>query len=361
MVEFAIVLPLLALLLIMAVDFGRIFFGYVGLQNVVRIGANFGAIHPDADWGDATDPDRVAYAAQIDGDAAAINCELPDPLSVPTFPTGTEIGDPAVVSMECEFELITPFLAPIMGGSTITLAAEATFPIRYGSFAGPGGGGPPPPPPPPTCRIVPNLDNLTVADARSAWTNAGFTGTFYPASGQDAEIVDEGSQLTNPFANPGDCIEPPATITVDSDPPPATACGVDEARVPQMVGLKIQDAHDLWDARGFTGTLSPAETISNKNNLVANQSTSPAAAVGDCALTTTTATLTPGSPPPPPNCTVPNFIGSQTNGTQSTWRAGGFTTTVSFKQQGQLPYVINEQNKVSNALIPCNSSLQVGP
>ena len=50
----------------------------------------------------------------------------------------------------------------------------------------------------------------------------------------------------------------------------ATACAADEARIPQMVGLKVQDAHDLWGDRGFTGTVSPAETNANKNNLIAS-------------------------------------------------------------------------------------------
>ena len=140
MVEFAIVLPLLALLLMMAVDFGRVFFGWVGVQNAARIGANFGAMHPDANWSNPSDPDRQDYVAQIQSDAAAINCELPDPLDVPSYPDGTDIGDPSVVNLQCDFSLISGFLAPIFGGTTITIGAEATFPVRYGPFTGPTGG-----------------------------------------------------------------------------------------------------------------------------------------------------------------------------------------------------------------------------
>lgn len=361
MVEFALVLPLLAVLLMMAVDFGRVFFGWVGLQNAARIGANFGATHPDSDWTDPADPDRIAYVDQIEADAAGINCDLPDPLDLPAFPDGTDISDPSVVALTCDFSLLSGFLAPVMGGSTVTLGAEATFPIRYGPFVGPAGGGEPPPPPPPTCREVPDLDNLTVADARTAWTAAGFTGTFYPVFGQDTEIVVVDSQLTNPASIPEDCIEPDATITVDSDPPPATPCAGTEARVPQMAGLRLQDAKAAWDLNLFIGAFSPAVTNSNKNNTVASQTINPDIAVGLCAPKSSTASLGLGSPPPPPDCTVPNFIGSQTNGTQSTWEAAGFTTTVTYKQQNSRPYVINDQNKVSNSIILCSSSLQVGP
>ncbi|MGH2463352.1 MAG: TadE/TadG family type IV pilus assembly protein, partial [Candidatus Limnocylindria bacterium] len=38
LVEFAIILPFLMLVLLMAVDFGRVFFGWVGLANASRIG-----------------------------------------------------------------------------------------------------------------------------------------------------------------------------------------------------------------------------------------------------------------------------------------------------------------------------------
>ena len=43
MVEFALVLPLLVLLLVMAIDFGRVFFGWVALQNATRIAADYAA------------------------------------------------------------------------------------------------------------------------------------------------------------------------------------------------------------------------------------------------------------------------------------------------------------------------------
>ena len=41
MVEFALVLPLLVVLLVMAIDFGRVFFQWVGVTNASRIGANY--------------------------------------------------------------------------------------------------------------------------------------------------------------------------------------------------------------------------------------------------------------------------------------------------------------------------------
>ncbi len=48
LVEFALVLPVLMLLLLIGIDFGRVFLGWVTLNNVVRDGANFAALHPTA-------------------------------------------------------------------------------------------------------------------------------------------------------------------------------------------------------------------------------------------------------------------------------------------------------------------------
>jgi len=47
LVEFALVLPLLLVLLLMAVDFGRVYFGWVTLTNASRVGANYAAAPPD--------------------------------------------------------------------------------------------------------------------------------------------------------------------------------------------------------------------------------------------------------------------------------------------------------------------------
>ena len=60
MVEFAIVLPILALLLVMAVDFGRVFFGWVSITNAARIGADYAAQHPDA-WATGNTAQMAKY------------------------------------------------------------------------------------------------------------------------------------------------------------------------------------------------------------------------------------------------------------------------------------------------------------
>ena len=59
-VEFALVVPVLLLLTLTAIDFGRVFLGWVNLQQMTRIAANHAAEHASA-WGtpgDATDEIR---------------------------------------------------------------------------------------------------------------------------------------------------------------------------------------------------------------------------------------------------------------------------------------------------------------
>jgi len=64
-------------------------------------------------------------------------------------------------------------LSEALFGDAVPLRAEAVFPIRSGTFAGPGGGGTPPSP---TCTLslVPDLINRTVAESRAKWVSEGF-------------------------------------------------------------------------------------------------------------------------------------------------------------------------------------------
>ena len=48
LVEFALIVPVLMLMLLLALDFGRVFFGWVGLTNASRIGASYAAAHATA-------------------------------------------------------------------------------------------------------------------------------------------------------------------------------------------------------------------------------------------------------------------------------------------------------------------------
>lgn len=180
LVEFAIVLPVVLLILLVTIDVGRLYYGWVNLQNAARIGANYAALHPTA-WGPI--PDSVvqaAYAQQITEDAAAINCVLPSTLPAPSFSAGgsTSLGE-AQVNLSCRFDVIAPKL---LGIQTLQLGATAFFPIRSGTLPIPTPTAAPVPTPTPVTTptptamcTVPTLLGTSVDGAAAAWTAAGFT------------------------------------------------------------------------------------------------------------------------------------------------------------------------------------------
>src|SRR5215213_8542832 len=145
LVEFALILPVTLLLLAMGLDFGRVFLGWVNLNNTARIAANFAAANAEKMFlNDPTTFDR--YYDQIQKDATAINCTLPAKALFPrpTFPLGTTIGKTASVAISCKFGIITPLISNVLG-SPLTVSASAVFPIRTGAVAGVPAGGLPKP------------------------------------------------------------------------------------------------------------------------------------------------------------------------------------------------------------------------
>lgn len=198
--EFAVVLPVLLLLLLFGIDFGRVFLGWITLNNIAREAANFAGENPTA-WNSAN-PDTAAqaeYARLIGADAQPIDCTVQNPLPTPSFPNGpdgvNEIGQPVRVTISCGFKLITPIMGALVGG-TLPVTASAAFPIRNGAILGipvassvpygtplptpsptptvpPGPTPTPSPTPNPNC-IVPNLLNVKAVDAQTTWSAAGF-------------------------------------------------------------------------------------------------------------------------------------------------------------------------------------------
>lgn len=135
------VLPLLVLLLVMAIDFGRVFFGWVALQNTARIGADFAAQNWKAWPSDPSPPSvqaRANFQTVMTNDLRDANCAYPSPLPDPVFEDldadGIGWGDLAHVSITCDFALITPLAQSILGGP-VTLSASSTFAL-HGTASG---------------------------------------------------------------------------------------------------------------------------------------------------------------------------------------------------------------------------------
>jgi Flp pilus assembly protein TadG len=209
--EFALMLPFFLLTLVIALDFGRVFLGWVQLNNMARIAANYAAQHPDA-WTSGNTSQQAAYQSLVQDDAGAIDCTLPSPLPTPAFPAGDTLGAPARVQLSCSFQLITPLAGGIVG-NPLTVSASAVFPIRTGVVAGvPGASSIPSPTPSPTPAptatatpstspsptptpmcTVPKFIGTNSANAQATWTAAGFTTTviFSPVRPPEYVINDQ--------------------------------------------------------------------------------------------------------------------------------------------------------------------------
>lgn len=199
LVEFAISFPVVMLMLLFGVDFGRVFVGWLALSNAVREAANYAAINPSA-WADANTAAIAEYERLIATEAGGTACQLPGTLPSPSFPNGDGVGEPAIVAITCRFELITPLMSAILGNG-VDVSAAASFPIRSGLLGGSGFGpglpgvstaptvkpgestGPTPTPiptpsalptPTPAPCFVPDLTGVNTSRATKRWTDAGF-------------------------------------------------------------------------------------------------------------------------------------------------------------------------------------------
>jgi Flp pilus assembly pilin Flp len=365
MVEFALILPILALLLVMAIDFGRVFFGWVGLHNATRIAANYAGQNPQG-WDPPGQPGlQVTYRDVVLHELQSLNCgrpsggaytaaDIPQPTFVEkatSFSSANrwEIGDQATVTIECRFDLITPLAGAIVG-SPVTIAAKSDFMVRGGTINGIPVG---PAPPVPSCvdKTVPTLTGLSVDAARGTWTGAGFTGAFSPATGSDSEIVS--AQSTTPASNPGDCM--PATTSVVVTHGPGTTCTGTEIQVPSLLGMTVAQARSTWTA-DFTGSFTPA--TGSDSNIVSAQETTPTSNPGDCREPATSVTVTHAAPPPP-MCTVPQLVGLRVNTGQSTYSGSGFLGTYTATSPPGGNYIITSQSLVFGEEMACESNMIV--
>jgi PKD repeat protein len=283
-VEFALVLPIMLFLSLIAIDFARIYLGYINLQNMARVAANYAANNPNA-WLKNDTPTITKYQNQVLADASATNCRLnPSTPAAPTFTDAdgdgiaTGIGDRASVAFSCQFTVITPVISNIVGG-TVVVSASAVFPVKS-AISGTSSGGPGCTAPSAAINAVPTSGfaplNVTFADASgggagTAWAwdfGDGATSTArdpgvhqYTTAGTYVVNLTVSNLCTSSTTSPG------TTITVTSASPALCT-------VPSFVSnhTKINSAQGIWNTAGFTTTIQQASGHSNGNYTITSQS-----------------------------------------------------------------------------------------
>jgi hypothetical protein len=346
LVEFAIVLPVLALLLVMAMDFGRVYFGWISLTNAARVGANYASGHSDA-WSAGRTSEMDAYEQLIRDNVTGCNLTepIPDPQFVDMNGDGNAEGssDQVDVTIHCSFELITPLASSVLGSGAVAVAAQSVFPVR-GEYDGPTGGTGNPP-----CSgiIAPDLRLKTVAEAEQMWLDYGFAaGSFSATPAGEPDYIVQTETLT-PAASPGDCVDPSSTVFVQAVAPPPCPSG--QAQVPNLKDLTLADARNAWTAATFTGAFTPS--TGNNSKIVLTQTTDPSSVPNGCLVQTASVVVTYGDPPPP-QCDVPNMVGHTPAEATAMWAANGFTVTLQVNSNGA---VVTRQDPGFPGTVACDT------
>jgi Flp pilus assembly protein TadG len=130
LVELALILPVLLLIVMFALDFGRAFYSWVTITNATRVGANFAASNPGDSY---PNPD---YTSAVQAEALNSICPVIAGTYNPVFVDGPDagtfnrdLGDSAQVSVTCSFRVLTPVIGSVIGNA-INMSASSTFPIR---------------------------------------------------------------------------------------------------------------------------------------------------------------------------------------------------------------------------------------
>lgn len=122
-VEFAIILPVLLIIVCGLLDIGRLYYAYVAVTDAAAEGAAYAAVHPD-------DLAGIYERAQ---DASGGLVQLSRELVGVERPT-VRSGAPVTVTVAYTFTFLTPLMQPLVPGGTLRLQAQASAVILAGEF-----------------------------------------------------------------------------------------------------------------------------------------------------------------------------------------------------------------------------------
>jgi PKD repeat protein len=366
-VEFALMLPVFLLLIFGGIDFGRVFLGWINLNNTARIAANYAA--SNAVQLNNGDPVAVAaYNKLVTDDATATNCTPPAPLPAPTYTPDTALGSSATVQVSCSFKIFTPIISSILGNN-VTVSSSAVFPIRRGVIAGVPGGGPAPAVAGfninPSGGVAPTT--ITFTDASSGtpisydWDFDGDGVTDYSADGNPPPWT---------YSVPGTY---QASLTVSNGVTPTTATKtiVITAPVGPVANFDLAlssptDPSTVTFTNTSTGNPTswlwkfgdgtPDSILQDPPSKVYHAGTWTVSLKVDNALGTSTTTKTFTVVAPIPMCPVPDFKNLKTDvvpSIQARWQAAGFSTTVIFNPSRPPEYKITKQSLKKDDSYPC--------
>lgn len=132
LVELALVTPILLLLLLAAIDLGRVYYAQISVENAAREAAlvassSPGGFVPGSACDAATNP--VMCAATREGQGGAVTVSAADVAMTCTPSCSRSYGNTLTVTVTGHFTLLTPVLWIFTGGPEVTFSKSATADI----------------------------------------------------------------------------------------------------------------------------------------------------------------------------------------------------------------------------------------
>lgn len=124
LLEFAIILPVLLIIVAGVLDIGRLYFAYVAVTDAASEGVAYAANHPT---NETLVVARARDASNITADESHIEFQCPTCPAVGS-------GDPVTVTVTYSFTLATPIINAMVPGGVIPLRAVATEAILGGAL-----------------------------------------------------------------------------------------------------------------------------------------------------------------------------------------------------------------------------------
>lgn len=123
LVEMAIMMVVLLLIMGGVLDFGRMYFTYLALQNAAGEGAVYGAINPEWETNsDNPNPDNITYRVQTESTGNLIDWSTTNVTVDAPLIAG---GEPITVSVSYTYTVITPMIQ-VFTGPDVELTATDT-------------------------------------------------------------------------------------------------------------------------------------------------------------------------------------------------------------------------------------------
>ena len=145
LVEFALILPVFMLVMLIAIDFGRLFFTYIQVNNAAREGAAYGAGNPTSTTGITSRAQQETNAQGQRGEnpitvtAGCADSSGALPGGCADAPGGSGTGNTITVGVGENFTFLTPLINGAFGNN-FKVGASATAAVI--NLAAGGGGGP---------------------------------------------------------------------------------------------------------------------------------------------------------------------------------------------------------------------------